>query len=371
MSAKDQRHLARLAEMLYALLLSGSALLADWLSYRQIGRNPNDSRAALQRWSYWLNNERIEVNSFYKPLLAKAVQEFAGQTAYLSIDTSLLWNRFCLCMVALRWGGRSIPVCWAVYEHPSASVAFAVYQPLLGRARSLLPSDCHPFLLADRGFDHLELVRYLQQQQWGYAIRVKGNRCFWQRGRRTSVRRMDPGTGKANLCAHLALDAAASLHCNLVVGTACGSRDRWVVITSEPPTLAVFELYSWRFQIEALFCDCKAAQLDLRHSGLRNAAALERLVLVISIGILWASQQGQSVCRQQLRRRLDAHTTRGWSYLKLGLTWLKAVIQWDCPILDNLPLSPHRQLPAQASHAQRRKRADASLFDHVFSLAPG
>jgi hypothetical protein len=64
------------------------------------------------------------------------------------------------------------------------------------------------------------------------------------------VRRLDPGTGKANLCAHLALDAAASLHCNLVVGTACGSRDRWVVITSEPPTLAVFELYRWRFQIE-------------------------------------------------------------------------------------------------------------------------
>jgi hypothetical protein len=47
--AKDQRHLARLSEMLYALLLSGSALLADWLSYRQIGWNPNDSRAALQR----------------------------------------------------------------------------------------------------------------------------------------------------------------------------------------------------------------------------------------------------------------------------------------------------------------------------------
>jgi hypothetical protein len=47
--AQDKRHLSRLSEMLYALLLSGSALLADWLSYRQMGRNPKDSRAALQR----------------------------------------------------------------------------------------------------------------------------------------------------------------------------------------------------------------------------------------------------------------------------------------------------------------------------------
>jgi hypothetical protein len=105
--------------MLYALLLSGSALLADWLGYWQIGWNPNDSRAALQRWSDWLNNERIEVNNFYRRLLAKALQAFAGQRVYLSLDahTTRRWSYLKLC---LSWLKAVIQLLFMSFLHQQA-----------------------------------------------------------------------------------------------------------------------------------------------------------------------------------------------------------------------------------------------------------
>jgi len=58
-------------------------------------------------------------------------------------------------------------------EHPSATVAYSDDQEVLATAQSLLPPNCIVTLLADRGFDHGELMRWLTEQQWHWAIRAK------------------------------------------------------------------------------------------------------------------------------------------------------------------------------------------------------
>ena len=70
----------------------------------------------------------------------------------LTLDTSMLWDTYCLIEVCLVWGGRSIPLGQTVLEHGSATVGFEDYCLVLETTLKLLPPDVQVTLLADRGF---------------------------------------------------------------------------------------------------------------------------------------------------------------------------------------------------------------------------
>lgn len=86
----------------------------------------------------------------------------------LTLDTSMLWDEFCLIEICLTWGGRSIPLAQTVLEHGSATVGFEQYRPLLESVVTLLPEHSAVTLLADRGFEHGALIRWLCHQGWSW-----------------------------------------------------------------------------------------------------------------------------------------------------------------------------------------------------------
>lgn len=75
--------------------------------------------------------------------------------------------------VCLVWGGRSFTLSQTVLEHGNATVSFEAYYPVLLADKAVLPSDCAVTLLADRGFEHGELLRCLTRWHWDRVIRVK------------------------------------------------------------------------------------------------------------------------------------------------------------------------------------------------------
>ena len=54
-------------------------------------------------------------------------------------------------------------------------MAFEDYQTVLEQAYSRLPAGCEVTWLADRGFDHKQLLQWLQAHQWDWMIRRKGD----------------------------------------------------------------------------------------------------------------------------------------------------------------------------------------------------
>lgn len=115
------------------------------------------------------------LSRFYEPMLRHVLSAFAGESVLLTLDTSMLWEQFCLIEVCLVWGGRSFTLAQGVVEHGSASVSFEQYQSVLERAKRVLPLQAQVTLLADRGFEHGNLLHWLRQQQWSWAIRVKSD----------------------------------------------------------------------------------------------------------------------------------------------------------------------------------------------------
>lgn len=122
---------------------------------------------------------------------------------YLSLDTTMLWNEYCIIRVSVIYRGRAVPVGWRVLAHQSSSVAFEEYKNLLSRVARLLPKETQAILLADRGFVGTNLMAHCEQLGWKYRIRTKQD--FWVcRPGKTSCQIRDfhlIGTERIAICA--------------------------------------------------------------------------------------------------------------------------------------------------------------------------
>ncbi|NEQ83797.1 MAG: hypothetical protein F6K26_27525 [Moorea sp. SIO2I5] len=58
----------------------------------------------MQRWLY---NARINVHRLYKPLIQSALADWKQECLYLSLDTSLFWDEYCLVRLAVVHRGRA------------------------------------------------------------------------------------------------------------------------------------------------------------------------------------------------------------------------------------------------------------------------
>ncbi|NEO67475.1 MAG: transposase [Moorea sp. SIO4G2] len=275
---KDQRHLQGYSEAVAAILQSESACLSKWIPY--LDHRDCTARAHMERLSYLVHNEHISAERFYDPLLQHVLQAFEGEFLTLTLDTSMLWDQFCLIEVCLAIGGRSLTLAQTVIEHGSATVAFEQYQGVLETAKTLVPLGCHVTLLADRGFEHGALLRWLGQQQWAWVIRVKSDLLVTlASGRTLSVQALLPPPEQAYLFKEVTV--LGDLDCHLATAHIPIAEDPWAVLSSQPPSLKTFELYGKRFGgIEPHFKDYKSAAFDILRSGLRDEKGLTCLVML-------------------------------------------------------------------------------------------
>jgi len=77
-----------------------------------------------RRWQRFLVNVRIRVTAFICTLGACCF-EWLGHRLYLALDTTALWDCYCMIHLSVICCGRAIPVMAGV-EHGSATVAFRV-----------------------------------------------------------------------------------------------------------------------------------------------------------------------------------------------------------------------------------------------------
>ena len=160
----DERHLVLLVWMVTGLLLSQTVCFDQWK--RSIPLNRCLPASWQRRCRRWLSNGRIDPESLYSPLVLWAMQQWQkpDQALHLALDTTVLWNRFCVVALSVVCHGRAIPLLWQTLEHPSASVSAEVVITLLARADRLLMGFDAITVLADRAFPSAELLRWFEGQ---------------------------------------------------------------------------------------------------------------------------------------------------------------------------------------------------------------
>jgi hypothetical protein len=364
----DLRHLKALAWMVSALVCSGQLNLAAWEPY--VLTRAGSAQSSERRWARFMSNERIGAQALYVPLVMAALSGWGQQRIYLALDTTMLWDRYCMIHLSVVCCGRAGPLLWRVLEHNSATVGFKEYQPLLRQARWLLRHHPDVLLLADRGFANHDLMEWLRQARWHYAIRLPCDVLLRGVGRyRGSVGAHYPPVGEACLINNVRLWADGTHCCNLVLATVMGAKDSWAVATDEPASLQTLWQYALRFCIEELFLDSKSGAFELAESRLRCPEAIERLYLVAAVALLYATTQGIAVQLAGLRRQVDPHWKRGISYLKIGLRWLQGVLYKGRTLLNPSPLLPHDPQPCFASYKAQEDFYDRFYFSRIRSLS--
>lgn len=122
----DVRHLQTLVWMVIGLICSGCISLTRWGVYIQSRACYAQSRQ--RRWSRWLHNPRINVQRLYSPLIATALSQWEALEIVLILDTTMLWEQYCVIRVCVKYRGRAVPEKGRVLAHESASVCFQEYQ---------------------------------------------------------------------------------------------------------------------------------------------------------------------------------------------------------------------------------------------------
>jgi len=291
---------------------------------------------------------------------------------YLALDTSLLWDSYCMVRLSVVYRGRAIPVVWQVLAHGSSSVAYETYRDLLDRAASLLPLGCKVVFLADRGFADIALMNQLKHLGWHWRMRIKGNFLVYRRGHRPcKVGRISLAPGQARFWHHVYITKRCHGPVHLALGRLRDSTEYWFVVSDEPTDLETFDEYGLRFDIEENFLDEKSNGFQLESSLVRSAAALSRLCFVIAITTLYLVSQGAEVAKQGRRRWVDPHWFRGSSYLRIGWNWVKAALVKGFDLVTKLHLSgePDPE-PAMSSRNQYMSQSGPRFDVEFVAYAP-
>jgi hypothetical protein len=335
---RDVRHVQTFAWMVSGLIQAESVNLTTWVPFVQ--SRARYAQSTQRRFRRWLGNRRIEVAPLYGPLIQQALQDWGTHTVYLALDTSLLWNQYCLIRLSVVYRGRAVPVVWDVIEHGSSSVTHAAYAALLAAVPALLPAGVKVVFLADRGFADTELLAQLRRLGWHFRIRIKATFTVLRPGQLPGkVEEFALAPGRALFLHNVAITGEQFGPVSLALARHSRNGEYWYLVSDEPTSVYTFKEYGRRFDIEENFLDDKSNGFQLESSLVRDADALTRLCFVVAVATLYLVAQGTQVVAQQKRRWIDPHWLRGNSYLRLGWQWVKAALARGWELFATLRLS--------------------------------
>lgn len=349
----DIRCLMTFVWAIVGLVSEKTVHLSKWSNHRL-----GDSRAASKQRQFvrWLRNNKIEVAAIYPKLAQKALTSWPGETVYLALDSTSLWDRFVIVRVALVYRGRAIPLSWLVVEQASTSVAFETYKPILKDAALCLPTGCRVILLADRGFDDIDLMRQARDLGWSFRIRLKGSLWVYRANKPAlKVSRLIPTQGEALFLQKVWLTGRffGPVHLALAQVYTPNGVETWAIVSDTPTRLKTFDEYGLRFDLEEDFLDDKSAGFQIEASEIRDADMLSRLGLVLATTTLYLVSTGTQVVDHAWRVYVDPHWQRGLSYLQIGWRWIEHALVNAKPLLASLYLPPGPDPePVFASKAQ-------------------
>jgi hypothetical protein len=287
-----------------------AALAASMLACRSVNTSellmglPRETQDPDSRFRYinrLLKNPLIDpwrVQRGFVPQLAAAAAA-GGQTVVLMMDQSKISNGFECLMVAMRLGGRAIPLLWKI-QKTGGPIGFDLQKPLLdtvGAMLSELANNAQIMLAGDRFYGTAALIQWCQNQHWGYRLRLKDNLILQHEGGEITT----GDAVKANMTAILNAELnKTGVKTHIGILHEKGHKEPWIIAMSDPPTKERVLDYEMRWGIECMFSDLKSRGFGITQTHLKHADRIERLMLIMTIALYWAVSTGMQPPKKPL-----------------------------------------------------------------------
>jgi hypothetical protein len=292
---------------------------------RIAGRIPGPAKlvSVTRRLSRLLSNPAIRVRDWYKPV---AIQWLEAQfhhigEIHLIVDGTKIGFGHQLLIVSLAYRKRAIPIAWTWVKQTRGHSGANKQLALLAYVRSLIPRRAVVFLVGDREFGSVEVLRQLDKWHWIFATRQKSDTCIWfneRSGWRTFGSYIQK-PGQSFWLGNGYLTSKEIYPVNLLVHWEIGEKEPWCLATNLPDLSMTLKFYKRRMWIEEMFGDMKKHGFDLESTMLRHFDRLSRLTLAVSILYVWLISVGTSTVRKGLRTQVDRNDRRDLSIFQIGL----------------------------------------------------
>ena len=226
--------------------------------------------------------------------------------------------------------GRAVPIFqWAIARDHLKAQQNTFEMQFLAALRQCLPKSCKVVIVADRGFQRVALLAYLEALGFGYVIRVKGDACVEVGDYRGKLRDYELAVGQCFKLRQVIYHKTRRypikvvLHCERRDGKDC----RWLLATNLGLTAKqTVKIYERRFWCEESFRDQKQ-EFDLEGVRVKQAARLENLLLVLAIALMMLAiigLRGNKLAsadkfRPQAKRRKKSRRLLSWVQIALYL----------------------------------------------------
>lgn len=292
-----------------------------------------------KRLSRFIHNESVKVREWYEPLARKwlEAQHKTSKEVRLIVDGTKVGFTHQLLMVSLAYRKRSIPIAWAWVKHVRGHSTGALQIDILKHVRSLLPTGCRVVLVGDSEFGSIEVLKQLENWDWHYVLRQKGNTLI-QMENQQEWQRFDVVIEKMGQSLWLGDSHLTYIHdhsTNLLAHWKAGEKEPWCLATNLPDRRTALAYYKRRMWIEEMFGDMKGHGFDLEHSMLHEASHLSRLTLAVVFLYIWLVSLGGKTIKSGKRHLVDRKDRRDLSIFQIGFRYSKR------RLTNGFPMSIH------------------------------
>jgi hypothetical protein len=296
---------------------------------RIAGKIPGPAKllSTTRRLSRLLDNPAVRVREWYQPIARQwleAQHRHVGEIR-LIVDGTKIGFGHQLLIVCIAYRKRSIPIAWTWVKHVKGHSSAHKHLALLAYVRRLIPSGAAVFLVGDREFGAVAILRQLDQWRWFYVLRQKGDTGVWfdenNGWQPFSSFLQEPGH-----CIWLGagyLTTKVIYPVNLMIQWQTGEKEPWCLATNLPDLQMALRFYRRRMWIEEMFGDFKKHGFDLESTMLRHFLRLSRLTLVVALLYVWLISVGGRTIRDGQRHLVDRVDRRDLSIFQIGLRFIE------------------------------------------------
>jgi len=273
----------------------------------------------------FLDNPRVDVWSYYRPVAKQLLALFRGQRLILLIDCTALGFNYQLMVIAIAYRRRALPLTWSVHRGKKGMVSTAAQIALLRRLVPLIPRKTEVWVVGDAGFGRGGLMRWLSKHHWHYCLRVNSAHHFYRQGMGwKSVATISPEQGETRYLGWVRWTKQENFGwVQLVAHWEEGEEEPWFLVTDRPAGRWTIRMYKKRMWVEELFGDLKGHGFDLEATHLRDFGRLSRLTLAAMIVYVWLISVGSRVIKRGLRYLVDRRDRRDKSLFRIGWDWVE------------------------------------------------
>jgi hypothetical protein len=237
-----------------------------------------------------LGNSLIAEDEVMAPYGREVLDRLAsdGQKIVLIIDQTQATEVHQAVVVAVRLGGRALPLAWRVKQTQGA-IGFAEQREALDLVVGLLPEGVRPVLMGDRFYGSPDLIAWCRAQGWDWRLRLKQDLLVFEDGGESTL--AECFARGEHMLTGIEL-TGRRVATNIAMVHEPGHPEPWFIALPEVPTVHRAFDYGLRWGIDAMFSDFKSRGFGLEDSHIQRPDRLSRLILVMAMAQFWAVSTG-------------------------------------------------------------------------------